>query len=228
MKEFPGFDFEWRSTALFRIVGYGILTLAAIDYLNIFIPANFTNPAWEFQMLAQLVDKSPVPLIGLVFVFYGKDELRKDLEEYILKFLSWSTLVVGIGYVLLLPLGINNTLRLNAFNNAQINNQVNQQITQLQQISDRLNQATSQTEINNLFAALNRQGKTPDIRNPEELKNRIQTEVTTAQTNIRNQSELNRKNLRIGLIKNSIKWNFGAIICAVLFIYVWRITDWIR
>jgi hypothetical protein len=226
MKEFPGF--EWRSTALFRIVGYGILTLAAIDYINIFIPANFTNPAWEFQMLAQLVDKSPVPLIGLVFVFYAKDEFRKDLEDHILRVLSWLTLIAGIGYILLLPLGINNTIRLNTFNNAQINNQLNQQLTQLQQISDRLNQATSQEEINNLFTALNRQGRTPDIRNPEELRNRIQAEVATAQTNAKTQSEINRKNLRIGLIKNSVKWNLGAIICAVLFIYVWRITDWAR
>lgn len=226
MKESPGF--EWRSTALFRIVGYAILVLAAIDYINIFIPANFTNPAWEFQMLAQLVDKSPVPLIGLVFAFYARDEFRRDFEEYILKFLSWTTLGVGIAYLLLVPLGLNNTLRLNAINNAQINNQLSQQLSQLQQISDRLNQTTSEQEINNLFTALNRQGRTPDIQNPTELKNRIKAEIETAQTTAKTQLELNRRNLRIGLIKNSIKWNVGAIVCGVLFIYIWKITDWAR
>ena len=226
MKELA--DYQWHTTTFIRIVGYGILALAAIDYINIFIPANFTNPAWEFQMLAQLVDKSPVPLIGLAFAFYAKDDFRKDFEEYILKALSWTTLVVGIAYLLLVPLGFNNTLRLNANNNAQINNQLTQQLTQLQQISDRLNQATSQQEINNLFTALNRQGKTPDIKNPEELRNRIQAEVATAQTNAKNQSEINRRSLRTGLIKNSVKWNLGAIICGIVFIYIWKITDWAR
>ncbi|HEY9299874.1 MAG TPA: HpsJ family protein [Phormidium sp.] len=226
MKEFP--DFEWRTSALFRVVGYAILVLAAIDYINIFIPPNFTNPVWEFQMLAQLVDKSPVPLIGLVFVFYAKDEFRRDFEDYILKVLSWTTLVVGIAYFLLVPLGLNNTLRLNANNNFQINNQLTQELNQLQQISDRLNQTTSEQEINNLFTALNRRGRTPDIKNTEELRNRIKAEIETAQTRAKYQSQINRSNLRVGLIKNSLKWNLGAIICGVLFIYIWKITDWAR
>ncbi|MFB2877684.1 HpsJ family protein [Floridanema aerugineum] len=220
--------YQWRSIALLRIVGYGILALAAIDYIIIFIPPNFTNPAWEFQMLSQLVEKSPVPLIGLALVFYAKDEFRKDFEEHILRVLSSTTLVVGIAYFLLVPLGFNNTLRLNTNNNAQINNLLSQQLSQLQQINDRLNQATSQQDINNLFTSLNRQGKTPDIKNPEELRNRLQTEIATAQTNAKTQSEINRRNLRIELIKNSVKWNLGAIICGVLFIYIWKITDWAR
>ena len=80
--------FEWHSTALFRLVGYGLLALSLFDYVNIFIPPNFTNPVWEFQMMGEAIEKTPVPLIGSILVFYGKDDFRKDLEEYILKILS--------------------------------------------------------------------------------------------------------------------------------------------
>lgn len=226
MKESPGS--EWRSTALFRVVGYGLLALALFDYVNIFIPSRFTNPTWEFQMLGELVEKSPVPLIGLILVFYGKEDFRKDIEEYIVKFLSWASLFVGIAFLLLVPLGINNTLRLNTLNNIQINNQLAQRLNQLQQINNSLNQASSQQDLNNLYAALNRQGRTPDIKNPEELKSRLLSDLATAQKTAQTQSQSARTSRRIGLIKNSVEWNLGAVICGVLFICIWKITDWAR
>lgn len=226
MKELQ--NFEWPSTALFRVAGYGLLMLALFDYANVFIPSRFTNPVWEFQMMGELVEKSPVPLIGLVFVFYGKEDFRKDIEEYILRALSWACLAVGIAFLLLLPLGINNTLRLNTYNNIQINNQVAQRMAQLQQINNKLREASSEQDINNLFNNLTRQGRPPDIKSPEELKSRLFSEISTAQNRIKTESETTRKNQRLALLKNSAKWNLGSIIAGILFIYVWKITNWAR
>lgn len=221
-------NLEWRSVALFRIAGYGLLILACFDFFNIFIPPRFTNPVWEFQMLGELVEKMPVPLIGLVFVFYGKEEFRKDIEEYILKALSWASLVFGILFLLLIPLGITNTIRINNLNNFQINAQLSQRITQLQQLNDQLISAGTDEDINRILTQLNFQGRPPEIRNYQEFKNKIISDIPTAQKQIQANLENTRQSQKINLIKNSVKWNLGAIISGALFIYIWRLTNWAR
>ncbi|HEY9851529.1 MAG TPA: HpsJ family protein [Leptolyngbyaceae cyanobacterium] len=226
MNELP--EIEWRTTSLIRVAGYGLLLLAAFDYVNIFIPSRFTNPVWEFQMMAELIEKSPVPLIGLVFVFYGKDEFRREIENIFLRILSWFCLVVAILYIVLIPLGVNNTIRINNLNNSQINNQLSQQLGQLQQVTTRLNEASSQQNIANLYNAITRQNLPPNINNPEELKKRLLSEVEATRNRVQMEAETTRKNQKINLLKNSVKWNLGAIICGVLFMMVWRITNWAR
>ena len=37
------------STMILRCLGYGLLVLALFDVVEMFVPPNFMNPAWEFQ-----------------------------------------------------------------------------------------------------------------------------------------------------------------------------------
>ncbi|HAZ44206.1 MAG TPA: hypothetical protein DDW76_31645 [Cyanobacteria bacterium UBA11369] len=221
-------ELEWRSVALLRLAGYGLLLLSLFDYINIFTPPRFTNPVWEFQVMGEMVEKMPVPLIGFAFVFFGKDAYRKDLEEIAIKVLSWLALVLGIMFLLLIPLGVNNTLRIDNFNNLQLNNQLNQGLAQLQQVNDRLSSATSDAEINNALRNFNFQGRLPEIKNPQELKNRVLSDISNAKKQLQMQTETTRMNQKITLLKNSVKWNLGALISGVLFIYVWKLTNWAR
>lgn len=219
---------EWRSVALLRIAGYGLLLLSLFDYINIFTPPRFTNPIWEFQIMGELVEKMPVPLIGFAFVFYGKDDYRKDVEEIILKILSWLALLLAIIFIIIIPLGINNTLRINKLNNFQINNQLSQGLTQLQQVNDKLSNATSDADINNALTNFNFQGRLPETKNPQEIKSRVISDITKAKQQLQTEAEINRKNQRFNLLKNSLKWNLGALISGILFIYVWKLTNWAR
>lgn len=226
MNEFN--ELEWRSVALFRLAGYGLLLLSLFDYINIFTPPRFTNSVWEFQVMGEMVEKMPVPLIGLAFVFFGKDAYRKDVEDIVLKFLSWIALLLGIFFLLLIPLGINNTLRINNLNNFQINSQLNQGLNQLQQINDKLSSATSDDEINNALRNFNFQGRLPDVKNSQELRTRVLSDLSNAKNQLQTQVETNRMNQKISLVKNSVKWNLGALIAGALFIYVWKLTNWAR
>lgn len=219
---------EWRSVALLRLAGYGLLLLSLFDYINIFTPPRFTNPIWEFQVMGEMVEKMPVPLIGFAFVFFGKEDYRKDVEEIILKVLSWLALLFGIIFLLLIPLGVNNSLRINNLNNFQINTQVYQGITQLQQVNEKLNNATSDTDINNALTNFNFQGRLPEIKNPQELKSRVLSDISSAKQQLQTQAETTRKERKISLLKSSVKWNLGALISGVLFIYVWKLTNWAR
>lgn len=221
-------SFDWRYSSLVRLVGYALSTLALLDFINIFIPLRFTNPVWEFQMIGALVEHVPVPLIGLVFVFYGEGNYRSKVEMIVVKCLSWACLAVGLLFLLLLPLGINNTWRINVQNNIQISNQSSQQLSQILQFKERLNQAKTNEDIYGLLTLLNHTSRSPNIKNPQELKSKLLLEVTNAEKTVNAQTEATRLNTRQELLKNSIKWNLGTLISGVMFIWIWHTTEWAR
>lgn len=71
------------SLSIVRWVGYGLLILALFDVIEMFVPANFMNPNWEFQTFGALVERVAVPLIGFVFIFLaGLNEREKKRNNY--------------------------------------------------------------------------------------------------------------------------------------------------
>ena len=122
---------------LFRIAGYALLVLSVFDIIEIFVPLRFEDPVWEFQMARSLVERAPVPLLGLVLVLAGEKSKR------IFKFLSWASLVVGVLFILLVPLGVSSSVRIDQQNQQQLTSQLNQQTTQIQQLRNVVSKATS-------------------------------------------------------------------------------------
>ncbi|MBD2337627.1 hypothetical protein H6G64_11600 [Calothrix sp. FACHB-156] len=221
-------DEYWNSIFNLRVVGYILLLLAAIDVVNIFLPWHFTNAVWEFQMLGALVEHAPLPLIALILVFFGERIYRDKREIYLLKILSWAALLAGIGFLLLLPLGIHNTLRINNQNLIQINNQSSQQITQIRQAKSLLNQAKTPEDINKVLKTLNSQKNTPELQEPQKFKNELLLQMGQLETKITNQAKAAKNNTYDDLIRNSVKWNLGALICAFAFVWMWYATYWAR
>ncbi|MEB3282884.1 MAG: HpsJ family protein [Lyngbya sp.] len=214
-----------------RWVGYTLLILTLIDLIVLLIPPQFTNPVWEFQTMGAIVERVAVPLIGFVLVFYGEQNLRPKWERPLLKFLSLLTLLFGIVLLLFLPLGVINTFRINQQSDSQINTQVEQRITQIQQVQQQLEQATTEEQMENLLSRLDTQGRTPEIQSAqelEEIKNQLSNFISRTESTTKTEAEATRKNRRILLLKNSIKWNLGALISGVLFIAIWKATAWTR
>ncbi len=114
-----------RSIALWRLVGYGLLFLFLMDLAEILIPPRFLNPQWEFNVLGQIVERVPIPLLAFILIFYGGNYLRKSWEIYFLAFVSWLTLFIGIFFILAVPLGIVNSLRINKQAQTNITNKTN-------------------------------------------------------------------------------------------------------
>ena len=73
-----------NSLPIIRWVGYGLLILALFDVIEMFIPARFMNPNWEFQTIGALVERVAVPLIGFAFVFLAGLNERSNIETNIL------------------------------------------------------------------------------------------------------------------------------------------------
>lgn len=225
VQEIQEFVFSQTSSiAILRLLGYGLLLLALFDIIEMLIPLNLMNPAWEFQTFGSLVERVPVPLIGLAFVFYGELHGRTRWEFLTLKFLSWLTLFLAILFVLLVPLAIGNTVRLTKQSYAQINNLSQQQISQAEQVEKRLSQATPE-QIDNFLKS---QGRSSNAKNPQQLKSQILSEVSKAKAQIKTQAQATQSSQRLNLFKNSVKWNLGAIVSAALFFTFWKITKWAR
>lgn len=220
-----------RSLDLFHWVGYGFLLLTLFDLFEIFVPPRFMNPVWEFQMLGALVERVPVPLIGLVLVFCGEPNLRAGWERSILKFLSWAALLFAVWFLLLIPLGISNTVRIDRNSNAEISAQVKQEIAKFQQIKARLEEAETKEEIESLLLRVDRGVSIPEIVNFQQLssvKQQISSSLTASEAKIKVDAEDDRTNRRFTLLKKSVKWNLGALVSGALFFFIWKSTRWAR
>lgn len=225
VQELQEFAFsQTGSTKILRMLGYGLLILALFDVVEMFVPPNFMNPAWEFQTFGSLVERVPVPLIGLALVFYGEMHSRNKWEFLSLKLISWLTLLLAVVFLLMIPLGVGNTVRLSKQSAAQISNASKQQISQAEQVEQRLNQATPE-QIGNI---LREQGRSLDGKSPQEVKTQILSEVTRVKSQIKTQAQATESSQKLTLIKNSVKWNLGALVSATLFFSFWKATQWAR
>ncbi|WP_200929880.1 HpsJ family protein [Nostoc piscinale] len=209
---------------LWRFLGYGMLLLAFLDLIDIFVPPSFMNPTWEFQTMGRLVNQVGIPLIGLLFVFSGKLAKRARWESGILALLSRLSLLVALLYLLLIPLGVVNTIRLYNTNLEQIKTGYEQRLSQANQVEEQLNK-TSPTDIDNL---IKRQGGSLNGRSPEDVKNQILSQLNQTKQQLKTQKETNQSSVTFNLLKNSVRWNIGALISAVLFILIWKETRWAR
>ncbi len=225
LQELQAFTFSQQgSMTILRSLGYGLLLLAFFDIVEMFVPPNFMNPAWEFQTFGALVERVPVPLIGLVLVFFGETNSRSQWEFPLLKLLSWLTLLFALLFFLLIPLGIGNTLRLNNQSAAQISTLSKQQISQAEQAEKQLNQATPQQ----IDSFLKSQGSSLDGKSPEELKAQVLSKVSQVKKQIKTKAEATQSFRGLNLIKSSVKWNLGALVAGGLFISIWKGTSWAR
>lgn len=214
-------DKPW-STYLIRVVGYGLLVLALFDIMAILVPLRLMNPAWEFETIGSLVERVAVPLLGLLLVFYGERNFRRKWEYSFLKLLSWLCLLWGVLFILLIPFGISNTVRLYRQTNTQITTQYNQQQQGVTQLEQQLQIAKPQ-DVENFLRS---QRRSSNGKNPQEIKQQLLAEVASAKQKLQTQYQEAKTSQSHSLLKKSVKWNFGALVSGVLFIYIWRFTRW--
>ena len=220
-----------RSATLLRWIGYGLLIFSLFDTIAVFIPPQLLNPAWEFQTMGELVERVPVPLIGMALVFYGEKLGRKKWETLLVKLLAWFTLLLAVIFFLLAPLGIVNTIRLNNRSTAQIDREMNQRMEQITQVKGLLAEASTPEQMQELISRLDTQGRTPNITDSQqvdEIRKQVSEVINEAETTMTTQAKEAKSNRRLALFKNSVKWNLGALVAAALFVFLFTGTGWAR
>lgn len=205
--------------SLFRIVGYGLLALSALDIIDAFIPPQFSDPVWELQLVNNLVERTPVPLLGLVLVLVGEQSFR------IFKLLSWACLVVGLLFVLLVPLGANSSFLIAQQNKQEISSQVDQRTVQLQQLRNLLNEAKTDQQIGNIVSRLNSKARIPQGSNLQQVKSQLLTELAQGEKRLKQQAQTSQANRALVLLKNAVKLSLGAFFASAVFLIIWRKTN---
>lgn len=208
-----------------RMVGYGLIILIFFDWVELFYPPQFMNPAWEFQAFGQIVERAAIPLIGLCFIFFAGNSARASWEAKLLKFLHWLTLLLAIIYFLLIPLGIANTFRINRQNTQQISNQSREKIDRVQQI---IANSQNPEEVRQFIANLTANPQTNSDRSNRSLQELKKQANNLSSASIHSEAEKNSQQARRALLKRSIKWNLGALISGFLFAIVWDSSRWVR
>jgi hypothetical protein len=207
---------------LFRVVGYGLLLLTLFDVVSALIPPQFSNPGWQFQTAGGFVERSAVPLIGFILIFYGNQEIRKKREMLVLKALSWIALLSAVFYFLLVVVFFVTLPTLNDRALAQVSAQFDPRITQAQQIQTQLDKMSG-TQVEALMKSSRVQ-----MTDATAFKAKAMQEAATVEKNLKDQSNISKGTQKTALVKSAVKWGLGALVTGVLFVRLWAGTAWAR
>lgn len=216
---------EHQSYNFVVLVGYTILGLIFLDYLNVLIPPQFFNPNWELETIGRIIETIWILLLGFMLVFFRTQQrIIKQRELKILSLLSWLTLVVAILCFLAMPLLVSDAIRIHLSNKTQINAQLTSQNKQVEQVFLQINQASDQ-EINSLLATNQIPAASGSI---QDIKKQLKDVIDQKQQIATEQLQHSLKNKQRQLFKTTFKWLMGAIISGIAFVTVWKYTSWAR
>ncbi|MDY7008070.1 MAG: HpsJ family protein [Cyanobacteriota bacterium] len=148
------------------IVGIIMILSSLLDFVVLSIPFNIGSRAWQIGLVTQLVDRGIIPMVGMALLFTGywvssNSGLQDNSTSSILDLRFWGLLLaslLGLMYLLLFPLHLNNTRIARAEAIERINQQASQAETQLEarvNTSEFQNQIQQrQTQLRNQFSTL--------------------------------------------------------------------------
>ena len=210
--------------ALIRVIGYVFLAFFLFDFADTLIPLRLTNPTWEFQTFGALVEKVPVLFLAYAMIYLGRNFGRKPLEQFLLSLITWLALILGLVYLLMIPISIINTNRLLTLNHQQTL-QLDIQIAQVKKAQTNLKTTNTQSELQKILSRdLGNNSAIPKLENPEQvktLKNRLTTVISDGELKLKEQAQ-SLKDVRLELFKKSVKWNLGSLVSAALLFYIWK------
>lgn len=212
------------SLSISRIVGYSLLVMTVINWVDILLPLQLMNSTWEMQTAGAFVESVPIPFLALVLVLNGGDLRRKKFERFFIHLLSYSCLLLAIFYLLLVLVIANATIRVNRQIDIQAGDVLKQQVNQISQLEEQLNQANNQEIID----ILQEQGVILDDNQSEEPKQRLLDYLPEIRQSIQEQNQKNKAARKQSTLKSVIKWIVGAVVSSFTFIYLWILTRWAR
>ena len=213
-----------RTPRALRTVGYTLLLLSLLDWIVMLVPIQLMEPAWEFQTIGALVERLPVPLIGLALVFFGEAQQRYYWEFLLTRVLSWLSFLLGLLFFMMLPLGLINGNRLYQQSEMQRSNLYQQRLEQVETFEAQVGEVDDAA----ILRFLEQQGIAPEDITLDNVRVQATAELDKVRQQIYSQTEAEKIEQRRSLLENVIKWNLGAIIGGTAFLYLWRLSRWAR
>jgi len=221
---------ETITANLLRLAGYGLLLLALANFGEALVPPRFgQDPVWELSTLTKFSGSSPVPIIGMVLIFYGESTARSSFGKTVIKVLSWLSLLLGVIYIVMLLIGISAAIRINNDNNNQASSVATQQLAQFNTAKENLKN-TDDSNLKKAAEFIERQS--PNIKlnkeNPAELRTQLAAEIAKNENELKTRLADQKARAFRQLVKQSGKSYFEALVSAIVFISIWNQTKWTR
>ncbi|MEA5521902.1 HpsJ family protein [Limnoraphis robusta Tam1] len=239
-----------------KLIGAILIVSSLVDYLILLIPPNLLNRGWQLSVTSQLVDRGIVPMVGmgLVLIGFWMDSVTSGGSQKPIKALVdlrfWIALLaslLGLLYLLLFPLHLNNTRLARAEALSQIQQQASQAETQLetqlgsdqfqQQVEQRKNLLKNQfssviqneEQLNQLLAREDLPQQVKDVleqskTNPQVLEQFLEQQAdslpTQLLTQIRERQQQLEEQAKTRSLKSSLQTGISSLLLAIGYIGV--------
>jgi hypothetical protein len=211
------------SIKAFRVVGYGLLIMSLFDLVSILVRVRSLDPGGLFQTAGAIIERTPVPVLGFLLIFFGDSYLRRPRERLTLQIIRWLALAYGVGLWLFVPLILTVTLKLNTEISTSINAQATPQLQKMQQVETNIQQAKP-TELDRLLKGWNQQSNQAEVKDAQTFKTKVLKEIKQSRETLHTQMQTTEQNRRFELITNATKWLIAAIVSGFLLIYLWQLN----
>lgn len=206
-------------------LGYILLFASAVDYFLILYPPQLTNPNWELQTFSRMVDNAWVLLISLILIFLPTRTHIRRFEVNFLGFLRWMVLLGGVLFILLIPLGLINTQRIDRETTEQLGIQQQARQEQLNNLGEAIRtQDIPLEQLQQLGSAVGIE----ESGNRETLKQGILTQIEEEKAQLKDQVAIAKGERLQQLIRRTVRTNLGAFLIGVFLIRLWWETRWLR
>ena len=129
-----------------KVAGGVMILSALLDFIVLTFPTQISNPGWLINLATQLVDRGIVPMVGIALLLAGywissASAGPQESPKKILDLRLWALLLaclLGLIYLLLFPIHLNNVYR--------VQNQRLEQISQQAEEAEQELEATIQSE----------------------------------------------------------------------------------
>jgi hypothetical protein len=213
----------YRSVALIHWIGYGLLVFGFLDIFFLLISPSWVTPGWFLLVLEQHVAFVPVVLLGFVLAFFGELKPRLLWEIFVIRWLSWSTLILSVIFLILIPLGIYSTIQVIDQTGQSIEQKGQYDIARLEAVQKKLFETRSVTDLRLLSQVIGVTG-VQDENLKQEINQKIGSQKRSIEENVK--SKITSTQFRS--FKKIFKLSIGALLASFAHFLLWKNTPWAR
>ncbi|HEY9741599.1 MAG TPA: HpsJ family protein [Coleofasciculaceae cyanobacterium] len=224
-----------------KIVGLIMMLSSLLDCILVAIPFNLLQRNWQIGFTTQLVDRGLLPLVGIAlfsigyWIDYNSGTAPTDQKPSVQDLRFWVFLLaslLGLIFLLLVPLHINNIVQQSNETFQQINQKATQAETQIQNETQQVNALLKdEQKLSELEKAIE-SGQIPGNQLPQAqlLREQLQTfkkdpnalnkQVEAAKNKIRTEKQNAENETKTGALKLGLRTGLSSLLLAIGYIVI--------
>ncbi|MEW6496732.1 MAG: HpsJ family protein [Cyanobacteriota bacterium] len=223
-----------------KVVGLIMIVSSLLDYIFLAIPFNPGQRAWQLALTTQLVDRGILPMVGIAFLLVGywisnsmgAPSARKPLVQDLRFWALLLSSILGLIFLLLVPLHINNVVQQSNEAFKQINQGASQAQSLLEAQTKQVDELVKDPQrLSELEKAINSgQVQGQQLAQLQALRDKLNTfkkdpkalnqEVGAAQERITREKQQKESQARTETLKIGLRTSLSSLFLAIGYIAI--------